>query len=75
MRQSLFAQPKEATPSSGERTPFDIAIHSDREGVKGRTKRCLQWASTMIDHDDGNDGEVGGSDVRSILTAARSDKR
>jgi hypothetical protein len=75
MRWSLFAWPKEATPSSGERTPFDVAIHSDREGVKGITKRCLQWATTTIDHDDGNDGEVGGSGVRSIPTAAGSDKR
>jgi hypothetical protein len=68
----------EATPSSGVGASFDVTIHRGREGVKGGTKRCkqrLQGATTTTNHDNGNDGEAGSSNVRCILTAARSDKR
>jgi hypothetical protein len=69
---------KEAILSSGKVAPSDVATHSDKEGVRGDKKRCkqhLQGDATMTSHDDGNDGEAGGSSVRRSSTTARSDKR
>jgi hypothetical protein len=69
---------REVTPSSGEEASSDIAIHSGREGIKGskkRRKQCLQGATTMTDHDDGNDEEACNSNVRCIPTTTHSNKR
>jgi hypothetical protein len=68
----------EVTSSNDEGAPFDVAINSGMEGITGHKKRhkqCLQGAMTMTDHDEGNDREVGSSDVRCISTAACSHKR
>jgi hypothetical protein len=68
---------REVTLSSGEGALSDVTIHRGREGVKGGKKRCkqrLQGAMATTDHDDGNDGEAGGSGVRHVLSAGHSDK-
>jgi hypothetical protein len=69
---------REVTPISGEGASSDVATRSGREGVKGGKmwyKQCLKGAMTMTGHDDGNDGEAGGSGVRCSSATARSDKR
>jgi hypothetical protein len=68
---------REVTPSSGKGVPSDVTIHSSREGIHGgkkRHKKRLPGATTMTNHNDGNNGEAGGSGVRHISTATRSDK-
>jgi hypothetical protein len=63
--------------SSGEGAPSDVATHSSKEGVTGgkrRSKQRLQEVATMTGHDDGNDGEAGGFDVRHNSTTTCSDK-
>jgi hypothetical protein len=55
-----------------------IILHCAQKGIKGSNKRCkqrLQETTTMTSHYDGHGWEVGGSGVRRISTAARSDKR
>jgi hypothetical protein len=68
------------TQRSREATPgvlSDVSTHSGREGIKGgkkMLKQCLQGAVTMTGHDDGNDGEAGGSGKRRISIVAHHDK-
>jgi hypothetical protein len=66
---------REATPSSGKKAPFDVTVHITKEGVKGE-KRCKQLPQGITtDHDDGNNGEAGGSNAWRVSTTAHSDKR
>jgi hypothetical protein len=69
---------REVTPSNGEGALSDVVTHNDRESVndgKKRHKQCLQGAMTTTDHGNKNNGEAGGSGMRRILIAARSDSR
>jgi hypothetical protein len=61
--------------SSGKGAPSNVATHTSINGGKKRREQRLQGAATMTGHDDGNNGEAGGSDVRCSSTAACSDKR
>jgi hypothetical protein len=66
------------TLSSGEGASSDVSPHSGREGIKGGKKRCkqrLQGAVTMTSHNDGQDRDVGGSDMRCTLIATCHDNR
>jgi hypothetical protein len=66
------------TLSNDKEAPSNIAARYAQEGVKGGKKRrnqCLQGKTTMINHDDGNDREAGGSGVRHISITVCSDKR
>jgi hypothetical protein len=66
---------REATLSSDKEASLDVAVHRAKEGVEGGKKRCKQWPQvTMTDHNDGNNGEAGGSSVRCILTTTHNDK-
>jgi hypothetical protein len=64
------------TTSSNKEVPPNVAVHRTKKGVEGGKKRC-KWRTqvTTTDCDNANDGEVGGSDVRCISTAAHGDKR
>jgi hypothetical protein len=64
------------TSSSGKEVPYDVTIHGTKEGIMGgklRHKQCPQGTTPMIDHDDGNNGEVGGFGVRHISTTTHDD--
>jgi hypothetical protein len=64
------------TSSSGKEVPYDVTIHGTKEGIMGgklRHKLCPQGTTPMTDHDDGNNGEVGGFGVRHISTTMHGD--
>jgi hypothetical protein len=66
------------TSSSDKEVSSDVAGHYAQEGVKGykkRHKQRLQGTTTMTSHNDSHDWEVGGSGMRCISIAVRSDKR
>jgi hypothetical protein len=65
------------TLSSVKEALPDITVHRAKEGIKGDKKRCKQRPQetmTTTDHDDGNEWEAGGFDVRRISITANSDK-
>jgi hypothetical protein len=73
----LAQESGEVTPSSCKEAPPDIAVHRAKEGIKGgknRHKQHPQETMTMTNHDDDNDGKVGGSCVRHISATVHSDK-
>jgi hypothetical protein len=67
---------REATPSSSQEVPSDVAIHSTKEGIKGGKKKCKHHPQgTMTEHDDDNNREAGGSGMRRVSTTTHNDKR